>query len=181
MAKKTTSRFSVNLHTCTAVTSIDKFAANNSTASPPRRWALTTPRGVISCDYVIHATNGYASHLLPHMSGSDGIIPVRGQVMALQADATLETLTPTSWGANQGFEYWFPRPVANPATDKPLIIIGGGREAASPQFEMYIDDDSVVEPVVGKVLRGFLSSVFPEKFEEDKEPQMEWVSVIACS
>jgi hypothetical protein len=34
-----------------------------------RRWKLQTPRGSISCDYVVHATNGYAAHLLPFLAG----------------------------------------------------------------------------------------------------------------
>lgn len=34
-----------------------------------RRWKLQTPRGSISCDYIVHATNGYAAHLLPFLAG----------------------------------------------------------------------------------------------------------------
>ena len=33
------------------------------------RWKLQTPRGSISCNYIVHATNGYAAHLLPFLSG----------------------------------------------------------------------------------------------------------------
>jgi hypothetical protein len=58
--------------------------------------------------------------------------------------------------------------------DVPLIIIGGGREAARPGFEIGVDDDGVVNPAVGRVLRRFLPEVFPDKFVE-REPEMEWV------
>jgi hypothetical protein len=34
-----------------------------------RKWKLQTPRGSISCDYIVHATNGYAAHLLPFLAG----------------------------------------------------------------------------------------------------------------
>lgn len=34
-----------------------------------RRWSLHTPRGTVDCAYVVHATNGYAAHLLPFLSG----------------------------------------------------------------------------------------------------------------
>ena len=34
-----------------------------------RRWKLQTPRGSISCNYIVHATNGYAAHLLPFLAG----------------------------------------------------------------------------------------------------------------
>ena len=33
------------------------------------RWKLQTPRGSISCNYIVHATNGYAAHLLPFLAG----------------------------------------------------------------------------------------------------------------
>jgi hypothetical protein len=58
--------------------------------------------------------------------------------------------------------------------DAPLIILGGGREAARPGFEIGVDDDGRVNPAVGKVLRRFLSEVFPGIFVE-REPEMEWV------
>ena len=56
------------------------------------QWTLRTPRGDVSCRYVIHATNVYASHLLPFLAGikntqrldslprgAYGILPMRGQ------------------------------------------------------------------------------------------------------
>lgn len=36
-----------------------------------RRWKLQTPRGSISCNYVVHATNGYTGHLLPFLAGQE--------------------------------------------------------------------------------------------------------------
>ena len=39
-----------------------------------RRWKLLTPRGSISCNYIVHATNGYAAHLLPFLAGQEGNI-----------------------------------------------------------------------------------------------------------
>jgi hypothetical protein len=112
------------------------------------------------------------------MQGPEGIIPTRGQVIALRANATLEELTRTGWGVKEGFEYWFPRPVTNPATDNPLVILGGGREFANPQFEVYMEDDSVVNEDVGCALRQFLPSILPGKFEEGREPEMEWVRLV---
>lgn len=74
----------------------------------------------------------------------------------------------------QGFEYWFPRLVKT-ADEKPLIILGGAREAARPAFETYVDDDTTCHPKVGKTLREFLPAVFEGKFEPGREPEMEWV------
>jgi hypothetical protein len=62
-------------------------------------------------------------------------------------------------------------------SEKPLIIIGGGREAAGPAYELYVDSDSETHPLVGKALREFLPSVFEGKYDPDSEPEMEWVGI----
>ena len=72
----------VILHTKTPVTGFERVqdptagAARKAPeflkkASDPvqRRWKLQTPRGSISCNYIVHATNGYAAHLLPFLAG----------------------------------------------------------------------------------------------------------------
>lgn len=67
------------------------------------------------------------------------------------------------------------------SAEKPLIIIGGGREAAGPDYELYVDNDSETHPLIGKALREFLPSVFEGKYDPDSEPEMEWVGIpISC-
>ena len=78
----------------------------------------------------------------------------------------------------QHSEYWFPRPVKT-ADERPLVILGGGRNAAPPPFEAYIDDDTTCHPDVGTTLRAFLPAVFQGKFEPGREPEMEWVRICA--
>ena len=87
----------------------------------------------------------------------------------------LETLTRSAWNGNNGFEFWFPRPVG-PGETCPLVIFGGGRETARPRFEVNVADDGEVNEVVGKTLRTFLPAVFPGMYEVGREPEMEWVS-----
>lgn len=137
------------------------------------------------------------------MAGPTGIIPTRGQVAALRAAAPLKEITKRAWYGNLGFEYWFPRPIkkesklvdngdvqhtlstnttTNEKKDKeeyPLIILGGGREAETPDFGNYVTDDSVVGEKAGKALRGFLPGVYPGKYEEGRGVEMEWVSPLS--
>ncbi|TDL26499.1 FAD dependent oxidoreductase [Rickenella mellea] len=175
---------SLTLHTHTPVLSI---SSNTSATTKGRHWSLNTPRGPISCGIVLHATNAYASHLLSHMWGPEGIIPTRGQIIATRASASAETLGKEGWTGNQKLEYWFPRPVRNPKTDHnaerdknlhPLVILGGGREVTSPKFELYEVDDSVVNKDISDVLRKFLPAVFPGKFETGVEPEWEWTGIM---
>ena len=138
-----------------------------------KRWELATPRGSIQCSRIIHATNAYASYLLPHMHGPEGIIPTRGQVIATRANVPVDNLGKSGWIANEASEYWFPRPPTG--TENALVILGGAR-AAGDDFEYYQTDDSVVDKNVGRALKDFLPGLFKGKFEKGREPEMEWVS-----
>ncbi|CAK5283905.1 unnamed protein product [Mycena citricolor] len=168
-AKAMSPDLGLRLHTRTPVLSVSQ------SRSTSRRWELSTPRGSVGCSYVVYATNAYTSHLLPHMAGTgpQGIMPVRGQVIATRAAVSLEDLTKVSWIGNSG--YWFPRP----ATDEnPLVILGGAREDAGPPFEVDTTDDSVVNHVVGETLRAFLPEMFPSKYQVGREPEAEWTGIM---
>ncbi|KAI0351289.1 FAD dependent oxidoreductase [Trametes cingulata] len=170
-----TSSSSLTLHTRTPVTSIAPSPANDSS----RRWTLHTPRGPLAASYVLHATNAYASSLLPFLQGPAGIVPTRGQVIATRAAVPLHVLTTGAFTANEGFEYWFPRPVHRTEDEeKPLVILGGGRETAHPAFELYEPDDSALDPAVGRALRAFLPAVFPGRYAPGAEPEMEWTGIM---
>ena len=62
-----------------------------------------TPRGTIRTPLVVYATNAYTSHLLPHLAGADGIVPVRGQAAAIRAnvgyidEGDAQGITRTGW------------------------------------------------------------------------------------
>lgn len=174
---KESGKTSLSLHTNTPVTSI--IPSGNPSSN--RRWKVQTHRGEISCRVVLHATNAYASYLLPHMAGPEGIIPTRGQIISTRAAVSREHIEPVSWGGNEGFEYWFPRPPSKDSSgatgieDNPLIILGGGREVTKPKWEFYETDDSIVQDSVTGTLKEFLPAVFPGKFRKDTEPEMVWV------
>lgn len=106
------------------------------------------------------------------MHGPDGIVPTRGQVIAVRANIP-DAIGSSGFVGNDGLEYWFPRQ-DNKEGENQLVILGGGRDA-SGGFEFYQADDSVITPVVGQVLREFLPRVFPGRFDV-REPEMEWVS-----
>ncbi|KAJ6480957.1 FAD dependent oxidoreductase-domain-containing protein [Mycena sanguinolenta] len=174
-SRKIAPQLDLRLHTHTPVISISPISNTGSDSPSVHRWALTTHRGAVRCSSVLHATNGYASHLLPHMAGPSGIVPVREQVVAIRADASRDALGITSWLGNE--EYWFPRPVDSGKLT-PLVILGGARSAAGPPFEVDTTDDSVINSNVSIVLRNFLPEMFPGLYTPGSEPEEEWTGIM---
>ncbi|CAE7057312.1 unnamed protein product [Rhizoctonia solani] len=144
---------------------------------PTYRWLVATQRGNIKARYVVHATNAYASHLLPQLAGpTKGIIPTRAQCMAARGSIEARKWPVVGWGGNEGYEYWFARPPEK-ADEKTLVILGGGRETAVPNHEYNVADDSSLNPVISQALRKFLPRLYPGDFEES-EPEMEWTGIM---
>jgi len=98
-------------------------------------------------------------------------------VIALRAAVGRDKLGMASWVANEILEYWFPMPAKYDGGNdgNPLVILGGGSEATAPQFELYEEDDSVINEDVGRLLKDFLPNLFEGKYEKGREPEMEWV------
>jgi glycine/D-amino acid oxidase-like deaminating enzyme len=164
----------VVLHTHTPVTAIEE----NSLGS----WHARTSRGTIAAKAVVHATNAYASHLIPSLLTTDRpVVPCRAQVMAIRPkddrkfwtagfckrQSLYRIQSPTTYrfaftAYNEGFEYFFQRPKTHSsgAESIPYIILGGGRSVAPAPHELGVADDSSLNPAVSTYLRNFL----PEHF-----------------
>ena len=93
--------------------------------------------------------------------------------MSIRAAVSARELTLSGFTANYGKEYWFVRHGSAP-DERPLVILGGARHAEGGS-RGATTDDSVIDPAVGRRLRVFLPEVFPGKFENGTEPEMEWV------
>ncbi|KAJ3994462.1 DAO-domain-containing protein [Lentinula boryana] len=178
LANSSSPHFSLALHTHTPVISVTPLSSS-------RTWRVDTARGPVKCSYVLHATNGYASHLLPQFHGKPGIIPTRGQIVAIRADTAVNDSWRASWDGLD--HYWFPRPVNGSDSDAeletenqdhPLILLGGGRKIGGPSFEQFETDDSVLNIALGKELRAFLPEMFPRMFKSVKDSEMEWTGIM---
>lgn len=133
------------------------------------RWRIKTSRGEISANQILHATNAYATYLLPHLTQTKNqIIPTRGQVISITPPTP-----PNHPNTNPSFaslsEYLFHRPSGD-------IIIGGARAFAGPPFEAGVTDDSSVNEIVGKKLRENVKALFG--WSEDGEVAMEWTGIM---
>ncbi|CAE6497344.1 unnamed protein product [Rhizoctonia solani] len=161
----------LNLFTHTPVTSVGSI-----TGDLLHNCLVKTSRGDIKTRFVIHATNGYASYLLPHLANPlNGIVPTQGQCVAIRG-STKSSEWPINAGRTVGgYEYWFPRP-AQDANEKTLIILGGSRKSR-PQQGHSVADDSVIDPIVSQSLRNFLPKIYSGDFEE-RNVEMEWTGIM---
>ncbi|PWZ00174.1 DAO-domain-containing protein [Testicularia cyperi] len=135
---------------------------------------LKTSRGPVRARHVVHATNGYASHLLPSLAGPKGIVPTRAQVVAV-APRQSKTYWGVGISSGGGYEYGHQRPSGLKNEPSPLFIFGGGREYA-PTREWGVDDDSTLCPEVSAFLHPWLHTVFPSEY--GKDVKQEWSGIM---
>lgn len=166
-------------------TPVEKVEAAAKSSEPT---TLHTKRGPLAARYVIHATNGYVSNLLPKQftGPQSGVVPTRGQCIAIRpSPTTVPTNTDPLWAMgfslNRGYEYLQQRPTAVRQSGRkpPSCILGGGRESAKG-YEWNVADDSTFNANVSAALRPMLSHIFPTDFNprRDAEVDLEWTGVM---
>lgn len=139
-------------------------------ASPGRGYEVTTPRGVIETRHVVHATNAWASHLLPGLR--ERIVPLRGIVNAQIPSTGL------GWDGTRSFVF-FPRDSMDAfdyMTQQPTGEAGSTGKYPSPSGEVMFGggmllskgwiedvgntDDRSWNPDTGRHLAGALNGYF---------------------
>ncbi|KAI0271727.1 FAD dependent oxidoreductase [Gloeopeniophorella convolvens] len=96
-------------------------------SAPSLHYTAHTPRGTLSARHIIHATNGWSSHLLPGMRGK--LVPVRGLMTAQRpgtglpapALATTPARAHVFYHAPPGYDYLTQLP-----TVRGELMFGGG-------------------------------------------------------
>ncbi|KAL1981973.1 hypothetical protein VTN96DRAFT_1939 [Rasamsonia emersonii] len=164
LLKKHSGRFSIE--TSTPVTAISYDA---ETQYP---YVLTTPRGIVRAAKVIHCTNGFATHLLPGLSGK--IFPLRGTMSTQAAGPSFPNLgATTSWSyCSKGL--FDPRTgVLTPGlyyvTQDPRtgdMFVGGDKQKVD---ELLVSDDTAVSSVSSESLASVLSKIFQTGWDDDDD------------
>ncbi|KAG6874130.1 hypothetical protein C0995_005546 [Termitomyces sp. Mi166 len=151
-------------------------------------YEVTTPRGTIRAQHVVHATNGWVSHLLPGMRGK--IVPARGTM-------TTQTVKNESWAGGRSFVF-FPEVGTNAFDYLTQLPVGGGGRYPSSEGEMMLGgafangnvieemgnaDDGGWDQKAGRYLSGALDRYFAwsEKEKEEERVKKLWSGVLGIS
>jgi glycine/D-amino acid oxidase-like deaminating enzyme len=171
----------INLQTKTPVEEI-------KTSEDGKTHTLVTPRGTISSQNVILATNGYTSALLPHFA--DLIVPVRGEMSALYPPAN-STIIPDSYGMvgalNQpetNDDYLVQRPYSGVPNPGGHLMFGGGRGAGHLPT-IGVSDDTIIDKDSAAYLRSALLKVLELDGETggltELKAAAEWTGIMGYS
>ncbi|KAI0641091.1 FAD dependent oxidoreductase [Trametes meyenii] len=151
----------LRIFTRTPCTSI--LAPADSTAAGAL-YAVTTPRGSLRTRHVVHATNGWSSHLLPAFRAK--ICPARGAMSAQRPGTALHS--GAGAGAPGARSYVFYRGVAGydyltqlPEGEHELMFGGGWAQACDDGLpELGVADDGAVNHASQSYLAGALPQYF---------------------
>ncbi|KAI1821998.1 FAD dependent oxidoreductase [Xylaria intraflava] len=166
-----------NLQTNTPVTRLERRGSS---------WIAHTPRGEIRAAEVLLTTNAYTSYLLPGLT--DVIVPVRGQVCALEPPEGATQLPHSYVWTTTGDQYLIHRGLDDTQVgtggDRSLVL--GGERFATPGGEEGISRDDAINPAVSDALHAALSAavkLLPGDTPEEKtlRPTYEWTGIMGYS
>ena len=175
----------------------------------PALYQITTPKGTILTPHIIHATNGWISHLLPGMRGK--IVPVRGVVTAQRpwrglgdipdspCHPVADSEKPESWTGARSFvfypgdlmstyDYLIQQPAAPETIDSECtaypapegeLMLGGGFDLTA----IGNVDDRSWDPETEKYLSSRLGDYFegPQAVTSGKRVKQVWSGVESLS
>jgi glycine/D-amino acid oxidase-like deaminating enzyme len=158
---------SVNLQTETRVTDITLEHASSATPT----WIVNTTRGSAKCYTVIHATNGYASALLPELQGR--IIPVKGiltRFVPTKAPELAESYMMRF--SDYEYDYLIPRPDGS-------NVVGGARRDSYKDLNSWfeVSDDGSLIRGAENYFEGYMQRHFRGREDCDIRTESLWSSL----
>lgn len=163
----------ISIETNTPAQSIDAYGPAN------QPYQIYTPRGIIRTRHVIHATNAFASSLLPGMRGK--MIGIRSHMSAQSPPQDFPLCDgKLSWSLVYGkadYDYMTQR--LGKAGD---LMLGGGFSCSIGKGldQIAVYDDSITEPLTAAHLRGMIHTVFGEN-GKGVEVKNLWSGIICCT
>lgn len=147
-------------------------------------YTITTSRGVIRSRHVVHATNAFASHLVPGF---------RGKMTSLLAHMSFQRpgkMFPDhsgqrSWSViyGTGFDYATQRPTIDGVPGDILIGGGFGQSKKHGLDQIGVYDDSKTDALTAAHILGILPTIFQPNWGGDTEGSEKrvWTGVVALT
>ncbi|CAG7562640.1 unnamed protein product [Fusarium equiseti] len=126
-----------SIHPYTPVTSVEK--SEGARGGGKEQYIIKTGKGDIRASVVLHATNAYASKLIPCLSGSEGVFGVKAEVMAVQPRD--DVLPPNQLRGGLGYDKFWHWLVQRP-DNGPFIYGWSGVEKVGDYDDSKILSDS---------------------------------------
>ncbi|KAJ7159009.1 FAD dependent oxidoreductase [Mycena crocata] len=176
------------------------FTPCTSIATSSSSYLLSTPKGSIQCQHVVHATNAWASHLLPGFEHK--IVSIRGQMSAQRPGSGLGSgsipkipstvaASSTNWQGSRTFVFYpkdkdhayeyltqQPQPSTSPTSStypksQSEFMFGGFLLSRPDVFltQLGNSDDSQTIPEIGSLLSTELPSYFGQHWGDDDPPR----------
>ena len=168
----------LSIETGTAVS-----ALNTEPTDAERPYRTTTSRGTISSRHVVHATNGFAGHLIPGLRGK--MTSLMAHMSSQRPGRDFPDLDGRrSWSifyASRGFDYVTQRPSEDGVPGD--VMLGGGFTQTGKQgMDMVgVFDDSKLDGLTVAHNLGVMPAVFEPKWgaESEGKPRKVWSGVVA--
>jgi glycine/D-amino acid oxidase-like deaminating enzyme len=147
-------------------------------------YALKTNRGTLFVRHVVHATNAFASHLVPGLRRS--IVGGRAHMSAQQPGYEFPNSGGMrSWSVIYGeaFDYVTQRPSAPGETQGDLMVGGGFMRSSKQgidQVALY-DDGATIDALTTSHLVGILPSIFYPRWGGGAEIKQVWSGIIGLT
>jgi glycine/D-amino acid oxidase-like deaminating enzyme len=147
-------------------------------------YALETARGTVFVRHVVHATNAFASHLVPGLRRK--IVGARAHMSAQQPGQQFPFADGKhSWSVayGDGFDYATQRP-STTSDSKGDLLIGGGftrsLKQGIDQVGLY-DDGSSPDPLTTTHIAGIFPGIFHPKWGAGAELKQLWSGIIGLT
>ncbi|KAH4188124.1 hypothetical protein HBH70_123240 [Parastagonospora nodorum] len=147
-------------------------------------YAVQTARGTVFARHVVHATNGFASQLVPGLRKK--IVGARAHMSAQAPGLSFPRCNGMrSWSViyNGGFDYISQRP-STPEEAQGDVMLGGGFMRSSKQgvdqLGIY-DDGAALDPLTVSHIAGIFPAVFHPKWGAGAELKNAWSGILGMT
>ncbi|KAI4713718.1 hypothetical protein J4E89_001165 [Alternaria sp. Ai002NY15] len=147
-------------------------------------YAVQTTRGTIFARHIVHATNSFASHLVPGLRSK--IVGARAHMSAQQPGQTFPYADGMhSWSVvyGEGFDYVTQRPPATSGSKGDLMIGGGFVRSLKQGIDQVgrYDDGPSLDPLTAAHITGVFPAVFHPKWGAGAEVKQIWSGIIGLT